>query len=108
MALTAEQQWKIAEVYEKASADVMGAPRQQRAAFARKAKRFRMMARIKAKKEAALFLKQKSPEASQVASAGPNAVWAPPARPRTIEEMLKRAREKKRGKREAGADTAPA
>jgi hypothetical protein len=53
MVLTPEQQSKIAAVYEKAAADKIGVPRQQRAAFARKAQWFRMLARIGAKKVAA-------------------------------------------------------
>ena len=53
MVLTAEQNLRIALLYEKAAADRLGVPPQQRAAFARKAKWFRMKARIRAKKEAA-------------------------------------------------------
>ncbi|MGD9502205.1 MAG: hypothetical protein AB7V40_06930 [Methyloceanibacter sp.] len=53
MVLTAEQNLRIALLYEKAAADQLGVPPQQRAAFARKAKWFRMKARIRAKKEAA-------------------------------------------------------
>jgi hypothetical protein len=56
MVLTAEQHLKIALLYEKAAADRLGVPPQQRAAFARKAKWFRMKARIRAKKEAATAL----------------------------------------------------
>ena len=56
MLLTAEQHLKIALLYEKAAADRLGVPPQQRAAFARKAKWFRMKARIRAKKEAATAL----------------------------------------------------
>jgi hypothetical protein len=57
MVLTAEQQLKVALLYEKAAADRLGVPPQQRAAFARKAKWFRMKARIRAKKEAASALR---------------------------------------------------
>ena len=57
MVLSAEQQLKIALLYEKAAADRLGVPPQQRAAFARKAKWFRMKARIRAKKEAASALR---------------------------------------------------
>ena len=53
MVLTAEQHLKIAMLYECAAADRLGVPPQQRAAFARKAKWFRMKARIRAKTEAA-------------------------------------------------------
>ncbi len=52
MILTAEQNLRIALLYEKAAADRLGVPPQQRTAFARKAKWFRMKARIRAKKEA--------------------------------------------------------
>ena len=44
MILTPEQQLNIAATYENAAADKMGVPPQQRAAFARKAKRFRALA----------------------------------------------------------------
>ena len=44
MILTPEQQLNIATTYENAAADKMGVPPQQRAAFARKAKRFRALA----------------------------------------------------------------
>jgi len=53
MVLTAEQNLRIALLYEKAAADMLGVPPQQRIAFARKAKWFRMKARIRAKMEAA-------------------------------------------------------
>jgi hypothetical protein len=62
MVLTAEQHLKIALLYEKAAADRLGVPPQQRAAFARKAKWFRMKARIRAKKEA-VSLRQAESEA---------------------------------------------
>jgi hypothetical protein len=62
MALTAEQHSQIATVYEKAAADWM-VPPQQRAAFARKAEWFRMLARIAAKNEAAASKKERSHEA---------------------------------------------
>lgn len=62
MALTAEQHSQIATVYEKAAADRM-VPPQQRAAFARKAEWFRMLARIAEKNEAAASKKERSHEA---------------------------------------------
>ena len=58
MVLTAEQHLKIAMLYECAAADRLGVPPQQRAAFARKAKWFRMKARIRAKTEAATAPKE--------------------------------------------------
>jgi hypothetical protein len=60
MAFTAEQHSQIATVYEKAAADRM-VPPQQRAAFARKAEWFRMLARIGAKKETAAAPKKERP-----------------------------------------------
>jgi len=60
MALTAEQHSQIATVYDKAAADQM-VPAPQRAAFARKAEWFRMLARIGAKKEAAGASKKERP-----------------------------------------------
>jgi predicted alpha-1,6-mannanase (GH76 family) len=62
MVLTAEQQWMVATVYEKVAADSLSVPPQQRAAFARKARWFRMLARIRAKKEAAVVFKQRLPD----------------------------------------------
>jgi len=59
MILTAEQNLRIALLYEKAAADRLGVPPQQRTAFARKAKWFRMKARIRAKKEAASALAER-------------------------------------------------
>ena len=61
MAFTAKQHSQIALVYEKAAHDEK-VPRQQRAAFARKANWFRMRARIAAKKEAAGARTDQSPE----------------------------------------------
>jgi hypothetical protein len=60
MVLTAEQNLRIALLYEKAAADLLGVPPQQRIAFARKAKWFRMKARIRAKMEAATTLAEPS------------------------------------------------
>jgi hypothetical protein len=69
MVLTAEQHLKIALLYEKAAADRLGVPPQQRAAFARKAKWFRMKARIRAKKEAASLLQAERQAAAALARA---------------------------------------
>jgi len=60
MVLTAEQNLRIALLYEKAAADLLGVPPQQRIAFARKAKWFRMKARIRAKMEEATTLAEPS------------------------------------------------
>ena len=70
MVLTAEQHLQIATVYEKAAADVR-VPPPHRAAFARKADWFRMLARIGAKKAAAASKEE---------------------RPQTLAELLKRVR----------------
>jgi hypothetical protein len=58
MTLTAEQYWTVANVYEKVAADKLGVPPRQRAAFARKAMRFRLLARLAAKIEATAVVKQ--------------------------------------------------
>jgi hypothetical protein len=62
MTLTAEQHSQIATVYDKAAADEM-VPPPQRAAFARKAEWFRMLARIEAKKAAAASKRERPHEA---------------------------------------------
>ena len=59
MVLTAEQNLRIALLYEKAAADRLGVPPPQRTAFARKATWFRMKATIRAKKEAASALAER-------------------------------------------------
>ena len=95
MILTAEQQWMVAMVYEKAAADKMGVPAPQRAAFARKAKRFRTLARIAAKIEATKIVKQASslnPRQTPVACEP----WAPPKNYPTLAERLEKARAARR------------
>jgi hypothetical protein len=81
MLLTAKQYFQIATVYEKAAADTMTVPRQQRAAFTRKARWFHMLARIKAAKEAGVVLNDSKAFESDDAALGrqtmPSAVWAP-------------------------------
>jgi hypothetical protein len=80
MVLTAEQHLRIAILYEKAAADRLGVPPQQRAAFARKAKWFRMKARIRAKKEAASLPQAERQAAAEFACAeGARAEVARPA-----------------------------
>jgi hypothetical protein len=44
---TAQQYLRIAKIYEKAAADKISVPRQHRAAFARKANWFRLLAQVK-------------------------------------------------------------
>jgi hypothetical protein len=98
MVLTAEQHLRIASVYDKAAADKMGIPPQQRAAFARKAKWFRMLARIRAKKEAAAAASKESrlqearPEAASEKQAPSNGAQTPKARFGTLAEQLEKAR----------------
>lgn len=91
MRLTARQCFQIATVYENAASDIMNVPRQQRAAFTRKARWFHMLARIKAAKEAAVVF-NKNPLPSDVtdlsSQAAPGAVWAPNPKYRTLEERL--------------------
>lgn len=58
MILTPEQHLRIAAVYEKAAADKMGVPPQQRAAFARKALGFRALARKGPEKKARVKSKE--------------------------------------------------
>lgn len=60
MSLKAEQHSQIATGYEKAAADPM-IPAPQRAAFARKAEWFRLLARIAAKNEARSATKMDGP-----------------------------------------------
>ena len=70
MLLTPEQCWQIAAVFASSAVD-MRVPPPQRAAFARKADWFRMLARIGAKKAAAASKEE---------------------RPQTLAELLKRVR----------------
>jgi len=94
--LTAKQYFQIATVYESAAADTMTVPRQQRAAFIRKARWFHMLARIKAAKEAAVVLNEPkaltTDDADLDRQAGPGAVWGPKPNYLTLEERLKRAK----------------
>jgi len=102
MVLTAEQHLKIATVYEKAAGDWLRVPPQQRAAFARKAKLFRMRARIMARKDAAAALKEmRPPEARpETASKRQNRphceACAPKTKYPTLAEQLERARARAR------------
>jgi len=96
--LTAKQHWRVATVYETAAADYLGVPRQQRVAFARKAKWFRLLARIAAKKEAAAMLNEVGPLKPHhgTVSGEPRPSdegWRPKARYQTIAERLQKARE---------------
>jgi hypothetical protein len=104
MVLTVEQRLRIASVYDKAAADKIGIPPQQRAAFARKAHWFRMLARIRAKKEAAAAAastekrppqarpEAASEEAASEKQAPSNGAQTPKARYETLAQRLERAR----------------
>jgi len=80
MVLTAKQHLRIALLYEKAAADRLGVPPQQRAAFARKAKWFRMKARISAKKEAAAAIPARALTEAWIEGARPEEARAEEAR----------------------------
>ena len=94
--LTAKQYFQIATVYESAAADTMSVPRQQRAAFIRKARWFHMLARIKAAKEAAVVLNEPKAQITDDADrdryADPAAVWEPKPKYLSLEERLNRAK----------------
>ncbi len=64
MSLKPEQHSQIAMTYEKAAADPM-MPAPQKAAFARKAEWFRLLAQIGAKKEAKKVSKEERSQPSQ-------------------------------------------
>jgi hypothetical protein len=93
MCLTARQCLQIAIVYEKAAADAMNVPRQQRTAFTRKARWFHMLARIKAAKEATVAFR---PPVSDGAGLGEQTaqgpVWAPRPKYQTLQERLRSPR----------------
>jgi hypothetical protein len=80
----------IARVYEKAAADKLGVLRQQRAAFARKAEWFRLLARTKAKKDATVTTgpQAKLPEEPSQQDGRAGEGWTH----QTVEERLKKAR----------------
>ena len=84
MALTPEQHAQIAAVYDKCAADHM-VPPPQRAAFARKAEWFRMLARLAAKQESSTTRPAKQPQnvshpASESAGTLPNSGMVSAAR----------------------------
>jgi hypothetical protein len=97
MQLTAAQHWLVATAYEKAAADQVGVPGPQRAAFARKAQRFRTLARLAAKIEATTVVKQAPPSKPRQTLAaierwGSNLECRPKAKYPTLAERLKVAR----------------
>lgn len=97
MFLKAEQLWRVATVYDKVAADGIGVPSPQRAAFARKAKHLRMLARIAAKIESTDFVESappaRSPQESVSGAWLPRPNFATPkAKNRTLAERLAAAR----------------
>ena len=97
MVLTAEQQWMVAALYENAAGDSMNVPAPQRAAFARKAKRFRTLARIAAKIEATAVVKVSQPLHPLQTSVAhktfsSNWEWQPQAKYETLAEQLQAAK----------------
>ena len=101
MLLTPEQSWQIAAVFASSAVD-MRVPPPHRAAFARKADWFRMLARIRARKDAAPV---KVPHSEKpIAASRPEATldellsvgWTMPKAHSTVAERLERAREERR------------
>jgi hypothetical protein len=97
MILTAKQYWMVANVYDNVAADKTAVPSPQRAAFARKAQRLRVLARIAAKIEATACLKPVPPpkphqETVSGASCTSNAGWRPKGKYLTLAERLEMAR----------------
>ena len=97
MHLKAEQLWRVATVYDKVAADEIGVPSPQRAAFVRKAKRLRMLARVAAKIEATDFVKPAHPLKSR--HEGVCSKWcaadfggSPKVKYKTLAERLETAR----------------
>jgi hypothetical protein len=96
MFLKAEQLWRVATVYAKVAEDELGVPSPQRAAFARKAKHLRMLARVAAKIEATDVVKSAQPlKSGQESVSGPccrpNFEW-PKRKHKTLAERLETAR----------------
>ena len=93
MFLKADQLWRVAAVYDTVAADKVGVPSPQRAAVARKAKHFRMLARIAAKIEATGAVKPAHRLASRQenASAPTHFEWRQ-VKHRTLAERLETAR----------------
>jgi hypothetical protein len=97
MSLTAEQQWMVAMAYAKAAADTISVPAPLRAAFARKAARFRALARIAAKIEATAVVKAAQPLKPRQTSGAQESIasnweWQPPAKYPTLAERLETAK----------------
>jgi hypothetical protein len=78
MSLKAEQHSQIAAAYEKAAADG-SLPAQTRAAFARKADWFRLLARVGEKQERAALIAREAKRKAQEAPPNP---FLAPAKPR--------------------------
>jgi hypothetical protein len=92
MLLKAEQLWMVATVYDKVAADTISVPSPHRAAFVRKAKRLRMLARLAAKIEATALVKPgAAPEVSSRGCFG-HLVRHPNVKYKTLAERLETAR----------------
>jgi hypothetical protein len=92
MFLKAEQLWRIASAYDTVAAE-LGVQFPQRAAFARKAKRFRTLARIAAKIEAAGAVKFAHGLAPrQETASAPDKIERRQVEHRTLAERLEMAR----------------
>ena len=74
ISLTSEQRYLIAAAYEKAAADV-SLPGHTRAAFARKADWFRLLARVGEKKELAALLVSEADQKAQEPLPNPFWLW---------------------------------
>lgn len=95
MILSAEQQCRVAAVYESAVEDA-SVPPPVRAAFARKARRFRTLARVAAEIEATTVVKQapilKPDEEPVPEDSRSEPVWKPQAEYQSLAERLEMAR----------------
>ena len=95
MILSAEQQWRVATVYESAVEDT-SVPPPVRAAFARKARRFRTLAGVAAKIESTTVVKQapilKPGQETVPEDSASEPVWKPQAQYQTLAERLEMAR----------------
>jgi hypothetical protein len=91
MSLKAEQLWRVATVYAKVAEDKTGVPFPQRTAFARKAKRLCMLARIAAKIEASDVVRRAQPLKSRQESFSSRPKFKKPQF-KTLAERLEAAR----------------
>jgi hypothetical protein len=76
MSLSAEQRFRITAAYEKAAADP-SLPAHTRAAFAKKADWFRLLARVGEKKEQAALIASEGKQTAQESLPNPFWFWGP-------------------------------